>query len=283
MWMTTPGTFTRDGLTFNVLEGGPDAGDGVILLHGFPEAADAFDGITPKLNAAGYRTFALDQRGYSPGARPTDRRAYRIPALVDDVLALADARGLDRFHLVGHDWGGFVAWALATRPEGAARLRSLSVLSTPHPSALSRSFLTSTQLLHFWYMGLFQVPGLPERLWLASGGRAMRKGLRDSGMPAEWVDRYATRMQEPGALTAAMNWYRNLRPSVRSLFGTIRVPTLYVWSTKDVALVRAPAEGTARYVEADYRFEVLDGISHWIPEEAPDQVAALLLDHLAAN
>ncbi|HZQ28040.1 MAG TPA: alpha/beta fold hydrolase [Acidimicrobiales bacterium] len=283
--MTTAlGTFMRDGLVFDVLEGGPDDGEGVILLHGFPESAAAYDGITPALNAGGYRTFAPDQRGYSPGARPLDRRAYRVPALVDDVLALADARGLDRFHLVGHDWGGFVAWALATRPEGAARLRSLSVLSTPHPSALTRSFFTSTQALHFWYMGMFQIPRLPERLWLAVGARAMRKGLRDSGMPAAWVDRYATRMQEPGALTAAINWYRaNLRPSMRKLFGPIRVPTLYVWSTEDVALVRAPAEGTARYVEAAYRFEVLDGTSHWIPEEASTEVAALLLDHLGAN
>jgi pimeloyl-ACP methyl ester carboxylesterase len=253
----------------------------VILLHGFPEDSSSWDRLAPALHRAGYRTLAPDQRGYSPGARPASRRAYRISETVADVAALADAAGLERFHLVGHDWGGFVAWGAGT--ELADRLTSLTVVSTPHPRAFAEA-MPRGQLIKSWYMVLFQLPGLPERMLLRGGPEGLEKALVRGGLDAESAARYATRLREPGALTAALNWYRGLPFNLhRGAVKPISVPTLYVWSDKDIALSRWAAERTARYVSGPYRFLELPGVSHWIPEEAPDLLADALLPHLAAH
>jgi pimeloyl-ACP methyl ester carboxylesterase len=274
--------FSRAGLVFDVVDAGPPGGDSVILLHGFPETSASWTAVTPGLVEAGLRVLAPDQRGYSPGARPHGRRPYVLSELVADVVALADRAGVDRFHAVGHDWGGAVAWALAaTCPE---RLLTLTVLSTPHPEAMLRSMVTSGQGLHSWYMAFFQLPAVPERLLLAGDGRLFRRAMRQSGLPDRDIDTYYAKLRQPGALTAALNWYRALPLTMRERQRTpISVPTLYVWSTDDVALGRKAAELTARYVAGPYRFEVLDGVSHWIPEEAPDTVVRLLLDHISRN
>jgi len=278
--MSSVDTFTRDGLTFDVRDAGPPDGEPVVLLHGFPETSAAWKEVTPGLVTAGYRTLAPDQRGYSPGARPPGRRAYRMTELVADVLGLADRAGADRFHLVGHDWGGGVGWVLAALHPG--RLRSLTVLSTPHPRAMSRALLTSTQGLRSWYMLAFQVPMLPERSMLAHGGERLRWALQRMGLDDEYIDEYLPVLLQPGAMTAALNWYRALPFGVRDGrdLDEITVPTLYVWSTGDEALGRAAAEATARYVDAPYRFEILEGVSHWIPEEAPEATTALILEQL---
>lgn len=204
-----------------------------------------------------------------------------MDALVADALGVIDASGSSQVHLVGHDWGGGVAWALAARHPD--RLRSLTVVSTPHPGAMRRSFVGS-QLLRSWYMVFFQLPWLPERLLSARDGAALRRSLERSGLPPDLAARYTARMLEPGALTAALNWYRALPlSSPSSAIGRITVPTLFVWSTGDVALGRAAAERTRDWVDAPYRFEVLAGVSHWIPETAPERVNALLVDHITAN
>lgn len=274
-------SFERDGLRFEVRDAGPPGGEPVILLHGFPEDGSSWDKVTPALNRAGYRTLAPDLRGYSPGARPTSRRAYTMQETVADVAGLADAAGLDRFHLVGHDWGGFVAWGAGSFL--AQRLASLTVLSTPHPRAFLEA-MPRGQILRSWYMGVFQVPVLPERLLLRGGVEGLQKVLVRGGLDAESAHRYATRLQEPGALTGALNWYRALPFNVaRGPVPPISVPTLYVWSEKDVALSRWAAERTARYVTGPYTFLELPGVSHWIPEEAPDAVTDALLPHLAAH
>jgi pimeloyl-ACP methyl ester carboxylesterase len=270
--------FSRSGLLFDVIDAGPPDGDGVILLHGFPETSASWSAVSPALTAAGLRVLAPDQRGYSPGARPTGRRAYAMGELVADVIALADRAGLDQFDVVGHDWGGAVAWSLATmHPD---RLRTLTSLSTPHPEAMLRAMVSSTQLLHSWYMLMFQLPRVPERMLLARDGLAFKRSMGQAGLAADAVERYYQHLRQPGALTAALNWYRALPFSATDRQRTpITVPTMYVWSTNDVALGRAAAERTARYVSGPYRFEVLDGVSHWIPEEVPDEIARLLLDH----
>lgn len=273
-------SFARQGLKFDVSDTGPADGEGVVLLHGYPQAAVSWRGIAPGLAELGYRALAPDQRGYSPGARPEGRRAYVLRELSDDVLELADQAGLDRFHVVGHDWGGAVAWALATdRPE---RIRTVTVLSTPHPQAFLRSMVTSTQGLRSLYMVLFQIPRLPEWLSTAGNGRLARLALRRSGLPGELVEEYVARMAEPGALTAALNWYRALPLQLGDMreVKPVTVPTMYVWSSGDVALGRAAAELTGRYVVGPYRFEVLDGVSHWIPEQVPEVVVGLLAEHL---
>jgi pimeloyl-ACP methyl ester carboxylesterase len=278
-WQAAPvDSFRRDGLTFDVRDGGPAGGEPVVLLHGFPQDASAWDGISAALHGAGLRTLAPDQRGYSPMARPRRRVAYRMRELVDDVRALLDAAELDRAHVVGHDWGAAVGWALAAwHPD---RVGTLTALSVPHPGAMARSMVTSDQALRSAYMGLFQVPVLPERALLAGGGAPLHRMLRGSGLPAATADHYAARMREPGALSAALNWYRALPWLARDRVGSVSVPTLHVWSTGDTFLGRAATEGTARFIDAPYRLEVLENLPHWIPELAADQVAGLVTAHV---
>jgi pimeloyl-ACP methyl ester carboxylesterase len=273
-------TFRRDGLTFDVRDGGPPDGDAVVLLHGFPQDSTAWVGVEPLLHRDGLRTLAPDQRGYSPGARPQGRRAYRLGETVADVLALLDAAGLGSAHVVGHDWGAAVGWALAAwHPD---RVRTVTALSVPHPGAMARAMVTSDQALRSYYIGLFQLPLVPERLILAGAGAPLRRMLSRGGLPDDAVERYTSRMREPGALTGALGWYRAMPWSARETVGKVRVPTLHLWSTDDAALGRAATEYTARFVDAPYRLEVLPGVSHWIPELAPDVVADLVTAHVRA-
>jgi pimeloyl-ACP methyl ester carboxylesterase len=162
-------------------------------------------------------------------------------------------------------------------------VRTLSVLSVPHPAAMTQSLTASDQLLRSYYVGLFQLPLVPERLLLARDGAALRRVLRGGGLPDDAVDRYVERMQEPGALTSALGWYRALPWSRREPVGTVRVPTLHVWSTEDAHLSWAGIERSARFVDAPYRLEVLDGVSHWIPELAPDRVAELVVEQVRSG
>ena len=271
-------SFRRDGLTFDVLDSGPPDGEPVVLLHGFPQDHTAWSRVAPGLHQHGLRTLAPDQRGYSPMARPRGRAAYRLRETTADVLGLLDAAGLESAHVVGHDWGGIVAWALgAWHPD---RVRTLSALSVPHPAAMAKAMVTSDQALRSYYMGLFQLPVLPERLLLAGGGAGLRRMLHHGGLPDDAVDRYVARMREPGALSAALGWYRALPWSGRDPVGKVRVPTLHVWSTGDAFLGRAAIEATAQFVDAPYRLEVLDDVTHWIPELAADRVAELVTAHV---
>jgi pimeloyl-ACP methyl ester carboxylesterase len=272
--------FTRGDLVFDVTDEGPPDGDVFVLLHGYPENRTSWDRVVPLLTAAGHRVLAPDQRGYSPRARPLRRRDYRMPELVADTLALVDASGAQRVHLVGHDWGGALAWAFAsTHPD---RLHTVTSLTTPHPRAFMSSMVRSSQLLHSWYMLMFQLPVLPEAAYSPRLEGTLRRALEKSGLPADAIDRYVRPLQQPGAARAAINWYRGM-PLSPPLVGNVQVPTLYVYATEDAFLGRKAAELTRRYVDAPYRFEVLEGMNHWIPEVAPDVVARLVLDHAAAH
>lgn len=273
--------YTADGLTFDVTDAGPPDGEVIVLLHGYPETRASWDGVIPALADAGYRVLAPDQRGYSPRARPRGRRAYRMECLMDDVIALANAAGADRFHVVGHDWGGGVAWGLATWH--AERLFSVVSLATPHIRAMLRAMATGTQGLRSWYMFFYQLPVLPELGVTTSWGRRMfRRTLQRSGLSESRIDEYIEVLNEPGAATAAVNWYRALPFGPRGATQPVQVPTLYVYGDRDFALGRKAADLTARYVSGPYRFEVLEGVSHWIPEEVPERVANLVLEHARA-
>ena len=266
-------------VTLDVQQDGDPAGPPVVLLHGFPQTPAAWDRVRPALAAAGYRVLVPAQRGYGTADRPPRRRDYRTAELVADVVALLDRLGLDRAHLVGHDWGGVVAWAVAgAHPD---RLHSLTVVSTPHPRALAGSLLTSTQGLRSWYVLAFQLPWLPERLLLARGGRRLHRALRGSGLSRGPAAAYVEAMRRPGALTAALHWYRAL-PFGRGPAGAgpVRVPTLYVWGDADFALGPDAAARTAREVSGPYTFVAVPGGSHWIPEEQPDALLEPLLRHL---
>ncbi len=169
-------TFSRDGLRFDGwTDEGPLDGDVVVLLHGFPTDRTSWDRVAARLHEAGLRTLAPDQRGYSPGARPTDEdEDYRLRAAVGDVLALIEASGRERVHLVGHDWGGALAWLVAANHP--TRIASLTVLSTPHPAAMSRAWRSGIdQKRRSWYMAAFQVPWVPEHVsWPPGSTRSWR-------------------------------------------------------------------------------------------------------------
>jgi len=259
-----------------------DEGDGppVVLLHGFPQDSRSWDAVAPRLHEAGLRTLRFDQRGYAATARPTSTRDYRVSELAGDVVALLDAAGLERASIVGHDWGGAVAWALAAaHPD---RVASLTVLSTPHPGAMARAVLTSTQVLRSSYMVPFQVPRLAE-WWLGdpANGDRVRAALKPLAAPELAVERAVELMADRDRLRAMLQWYRAIPLLVSGpLIGPSPVPTTYVWSTRDAALARAGAERTGDHVTGPYRFEVLEGLSHWLPEEAPDVVAELVADRV---
>ena len=273
-------TYDHDGLTFDVRDEGPRDGDPVVLLHGFPERGTSWREVAPRLHDAGLRTFAPDQRGYSPGARPPRRRDYRMPLLVADTVALVEE--IDRpVHLVGHDWGAVVAWRLAVeRPD---LVRSLTAVSVPHPAAFLRAIGTSTQVLRSWYVGLFQVPLAPE-LVAALPGSPFEHALRHSGMTDEDVERFRTEIVEYGALPGALGWYRAVPlGDPRPMTQRVSVPTTLVWSDGDVAVARQGAELSGQWVDAPYRFEVLEGVSHWIPTHAPEALAAAVLDRVEST
>lgn len=266
-----------NGLRFDALASGPAAGDLVLFLHGFPEFADSWADILVAVGAAGFRAMAVDQRGYSPGARPLAIEDYATDRLVADALAFADALGAQRFHLVGHDWGGALAWKLAV--EHRVRLRSLTVLATPHIDALYKAIRSDPeQRSKSRYIAVFRLPfRIAERLLLAQGARRLRAAYRRK-LPEAQLERYVTRFCEPGVLTAALNWYRAM--NVRKRLGKVLVPTLFIWGTKDQALGRTAAEATAEHVDAPYVFFPLEGASHWLPEEVPERVIGPLVEHL---
>ncbi len=238
-----------------------------------------WDRVVPLLCAAGYRVLAPDQRGYSRGARPRGRRAYRLEHLVADIVALADRADAERFHVIGHDWGGAVAWSLAAwHPE---RLHTMTSLATPHGRAFLRSLRTSSQALHSWYMAYFQLPVLPELGFRPPGLRLLRRTLLRSGLDETAMDGYLQALGEPGGATGAINWYRALPFTSPSRLGPSPVPTLYVYGDRDFALGRRAADLTGVFVTGPYRYEVLRGAGHWLPEENATTVAELFLRHAA--
>ena len=274
-------------LTFSARAAGPADGRLVLFLHGFPQSAHSWRHQLTALGQAGYRAVAFDQRGYSPGARPEGIDHYTLPHLIADVVAVADWLGGHRFDLVGHDWGGAVAWQTAGRyPD---RLRTLTVASTPHPAAFTSSLRAGggrggegDQVQRSSYMEFFRQPDAPEHAFLDNEAAGLRALFLASGLGGEDVEEYVALLTQPYAMTGALNWYRAASIGDVEGMGPITTPTLYVWSDNDVALGREAAEATAQHVQGPYRFEVLEGISHWIPEEAADRFNALLLEHLAS-
>ena len=270
------------GLTFRAIATGPVDGRLVVLLHGFPETSRSWSDVMSMLGEAGYRAVAFDQRGYSPGARPEGVEHYGIDSLVADVLAVADDLGGHRFDLVGHDWGGVIAWHVAGRyPD---RVRTLAVASTPHALAFRaalRGELGGDQPTKSGYVDLFRQVGTAEDFFLGNDAAALR-GMYSS-FPPDVADEYLRVLTDRDALTAALNYYRATRFDAQPPTGEITSPTLYVWSTDDMALGREAAEATGAHVAGPYRFEVLEGVSHWIPEHASADFGRLLLEHLAAH
>jgi pimeloyl-ACP methyl ester carboxylesterase len=297
--MTRTGTDTveiaANGLIFRARVSGPEDGRVVLLLHGFPQTSRCWAAQLDALAAAGHRAVAVDQRGYSPGARPDEPAAYAMAHLFDDVLGIVDALPTDQVDLVGHDFGGSVAWTVAGHHPG--RLRTLTIASTPHPLAFVRAYqahaapaghegeggTASDQNQRSGYMRAFrEAPrGQIEAQLLADGGAGLRQAY--AGLPEASIAAHIEDMSAPGVLVAAIDWYRAMSAKASVAVPPSPVPTLYVWSDDDPSIGRAAAEATEDQVIGPYDFVVLEGVSHWIPEQAAATFTPLLLAHLAAT
>jgi pimeloyl-ACP methyl ester carboxylesterase len=276
---------TGPGLVFDVHVDGPAEGPLVLLLHGASESFHMWRAQLPALAAAGFRAAAPSQRGYSAGARPPTGEVakYAIELLIADAIDIAAACGYGerRFHLVGHDWGGSIAWGIADKyPD---RLASLTVLSRPHPTAFNRALALpdGEQAQRSRHHRAFLEPDAGALL-LADGARRLRERWTRSGLSPSAIEAHLSVIGDPAAMEGMLAWYR-ARGALRAPLGPIRVPTLYIWGEADDTVGRAAAEGTRDFVTSDYRFATLPGVGHFVADQAPERVNELLLPHLAAH
>jgi pimeloyl-ACP methyl ester carboxylesterase len=269
------------GLTFDVRVGGPAGGRPVLLLHGFPEHALMWDGLAGRLHELGLRTFAPDQRGYSPGARPPEVGAYAVPEVAADGPAILDALGVTGpVDLIGHDIGAYAGWYLAGHHPG--RVRRYVAMSVPHPVSYGRALAEDAeQQRKSAYIQVVRRPGTGERAMLEDDGAALKAAFAGSGLTDAQVAAYVAPFQDDGALTPVLNWYRAMRRDTP--FPAVAVPTTYLWGSEDLAVSRAAAEGCGRHVTGPYEFVELPGVSHWMVEQDLDGVAAVVGPFLTAT
>lgn len=266
-----------NGLRFDILECG--AGERVaILLHGFPEHAVSWRRQMPALARFGWRVWAVNQRGYGGTDAPGAVSAYALDALLGDVAALIDAAGAREVLLVGHDWGGAVAWSFAA--SGLRPIARLAVLNMPHPACFAAALRHPRQLLRSWYIGFFQVPGLPDWLLSRNGGEAVRRIMLDTARHPERFDEASLRIYCDNAAqraTPMLNWYRAAlrHPTRLDLRRRIEIPTLLVWGERDMALDAITLQGTERYAP-DLTLHRIPDASHWVQQDAPEEVNAAL-------
>ena len=267
-----------NGIALRVAQDGPTSGPLLLLLLGFPESHEAWHRVMGPLAALGWRVWAPDMRGYDLSDKPRSVRAYRSDELSADVAGLIDAAGARRAVIVGHDWGGLVAWHVARRfPE---RVAKLVIMNAPHPRTVRRRLLTDPrQLVRSSYVFAFQVPWLPERLMRAGNWRALERSLMATSRPgtfgAELLRRYRIAWARPGAITSMVNYYRAAARSLGDpgLDAPVAAPTLILWGREDTFLVPGLATDSARQC-ADARVEYVDGATHWLHHEEPDRVVA---------
>ncbi|MBA4179681.1 MAG: alpha/beta hydrolase [Anaerolinea sp.] len=272
-----------NGFVFRCREAGKPGGTPVILLHGFPETSHMWLPLMPVLADGGYRVLAPDQRGYSPGARPEGIDNYTYATIASDVIALADAVGFGRFHLVGHDWGAGAGWAVVAQyPE---RVISYVALSVPHVGAFGRAIREDAdQAKRSTYITFFQEPGVAEAA-LSADGFAGLKNVWSQSSEEEKAE-YLAVFSQPGALTGALNWYRGSRgidpEADATRFGDVYTPTLLIWGNQDTAIGRKGVEDAAAFMKGPYRFVEMDA-GHWLIQEKTAEVTAEILAHLKAN
>jgi pimeloyl-ACP methyl ester carboxylesterase len=267
-------------LVFDASAAGPVDGELVLLLHGFPQTKRSLRHQVAAVGEAGYRAVAVDQRGISPDARPVGIEAYRAPRLTADVLRIADALGASRFHLVGHDFGAVVGWQVAARH--GDRLASYTSLSVGHPLAYVEALADpdGDQLQRSGYFDWFVKPETDQELGSYDSLHALYLA---AGLSEDDAVAYATHLGSPQAIGSGLNWYRASGPEQITGLSPVTTPVLFIWSTEDPALGSKSAYGTERHVAGPYRFEVIEGVDHWLPEHATERVNGLLLEHLEAN
>jgi pimeloyl-ACP methyl ester carboxylesterase len=280
--ITTRSIRTAPGLEFEISVAGPADGPLVLMLHGFGVSRFLWTAQVEALGAAGYLAAAPNQRGYAAGARPdpADHASYRIGHLLADVLSIAAAlgHGDGRFHLAGHDWGGSLAWQIAdAHPD---RIASLTILSRPHPLAFNRALALpdGEQKRRSAHHTRFLDPAAgPDNL--ADDAKWLRTRLAANGVPQQKIEQHLSVIGKPEAMEAALAWYR-ARGVRHDPVGPTQVPTLYIWGDADDTVGRAAAEGTADFIAAPYRFEVLPGVGHYPADQTPERVNALMLEHV---
>ena len=274
-----------NGITLHVVKAGPQEGPLVILLHGYPEFWYGWRAQIPALINAGYHVWVPDQRGYNLSDKPQAMSAYTRNELALDVIGLIDSAGCEKAFVIGHDWGGAVAWWLASKyPD---RVLKLGILNVPHFAVMSREALRRnwTQLRRSWYMFFFQIPWLPEAFLRAGNWRGGLSALRASAHPDTFTEDdlslYQQAWSQPGAVTAMLNWYRAaFQKRVKSPEDPrIRVPTLMIWGAQDIALGRELAQPSIAFCD-DGRLLFVEEATHWVQHDASDQVNAWLIEFL---
>jgi pimeloyl-ACP methyl ester carboxylesterase len=273
-------------IKLHLVMAGPKDGQPVLLLHGFPEFWYGWRKQIPVLADAGYRIIVPDQRGYNLSDKPKGVKAYSVDKLAGDVLGLMDALGYEKVHLIGHDWGGLVAWAFAIwHPE---RLHKLGILNAPHP-AVMLNFLRRgdpEQLRRSWYVFTFQIPWLPEYLLRKNDWRRTVLALRGSGkihtFTKEDISEYKKAWSQPGAITAMLNWYRAARYIPKLLKDMrVKVPTLLIWGLQDTALSHRMARPSLDYCN-DGKLIFFEDATHWVQHDDAEDVTNFLLDFLGS-
>jgi pimeloyl-ACP methyl ester carboxylesterase len=266
------------GFTFDALSAGPEDGPLVLLLHGLPRTSWEWHHQLPKLGEAGFRVIAPDLRGYCSGARPEGVKAYVVDEFVQDILAIADQLGwADRpFHLIGTSIGSVIAWWLAGNfPH---RVATLACINIPHPMAVlevMRSNVTDTQRKRFSYFSTYGKEGMELINFEAS--------LKRIGLPDKETDPYRKALNNEEALRVVFHWYRALRYWANRPLKPVVMPTLYIWPRNGGNVSKEAAEANAHYVEGPYRFEILEIALNWALQTEPENIARLLLEHLAEH
>jgi len=271
-----------NGFEFRCREAGSE-GEPVILLHGLPETSDQWSELIIELVAAGYRCLAPDQRGYSPGARPEAVDEYSLDRLASDVVALADACGLERFHLVGHDWGAAVGWSVLR--EHAERVASWAALSVPHMASYGAAFDLPEHRPNVAYIQSMLVPGKVEAELSRNGFEHLYQAW--ASFAPHKVPDYESVFTRPGALTATLNWYRanftdhSQRERAFAPF-LVSAPSLTLWGNRDPFIGRPATLREREFMRGPYRFVELDA-GHWLMHEAAAVCCREILAHIQAH
>jgi pimeloyl-ACP methyl ester carboxylesterase len=277
--MSLPGRLLDvNGIRLHVHDQG--SGPPVLLLHGFPDSSSLWRHQVPALVQAGYRVIAPDLRGFGASDKPASVDAYAIPTLLGDALGLLDSLGVARAHVVCHDWGAALGWGLAMfAPERVDRFVAFSV---GHFGSFFDAGLEQRE--KSWYMLYFQYEGIAEEALRADDWKLFRDWTRNHSEAPHWI----ADLSRPGALTAALNWYRaNVNPARPGLAGMefppVKAPTLGVWSSGDAYLTEPQMTASKKFVTGDWRYERIEGASHWLMLDQPERVTKLLVEWLGTN
>lgn len=273
------------GFTFDGFRASPattESAPTVVLVHGWPQFASCWEDIARTLLDQGFEVLAYDQRGYSPGARPGEVSDYTLEELAEDIEQVTRALGVERFHLVGHDWGGIIGWIFAAgHPE---RLHSYTTLASPHPVGQFQATLDDPgQYAKMGYIRGIQEDPEASRDALLADDAALLRSLYGSAVDGDTISAYVERFREPGIMDATLKYYQALGKGSLPSNLTVTVPTLYIWGTEDIAFSRSSAEKSVEFVSGEYKFVDLEGASHWLPEERADEIAPEICAWIAVH